>query len=104
MRMVRGLPKDLPVAVCVVLPMPPNNPSVLPRILRRHGPLEADNPVDGERIVAGRIYVGPPDRHLLVKNGYLRVTAGPRENGFRPAVDPLFRTAALAYGPRTIGV
>lgn len=59
---------------------------------------------DGEAIVPGRIYVAPPDYHLLVKPGYLTLTRGPRENSHRPAIDPLFRTAALAYRQRVIAV
>jgi two-component system, chemotaxis family, protein-glutamate methylesterase/glutaminase len=101
---VRKLPADLPAAVCVVLHLPPNNPSVLPNILNRAGALRAVNPRDGETMRHGMIYVAPPDRHLLVKPGFLRLARGPRENGFRPAADPLFRTAALSYGPRTVGV
>lgn len=102
--LVAGLPADLPAAVCIVLHLSPEGPSLLPRILRRHSALPTMHPVDEEAIVAGRIYVAPPDHHLLVESGRLRLTRGPRENRHRPAVDTLFRSAALAYGPRTIGV
>ncbi|HKR00103.1 MAG TPA: chemotaxis protein CheB [Pyrinomonadaceae bacterium] len=67
--------------------------------------MPASNAKDWERIEQGHIYVAPPDHHLLLESsGYMRVTRGPRENRFRPAVDPLFRSAAHAYGPRVAGV
>ena len=68
------------------------------------GPLPAVHPLHGDPIVAGRIYVAPPDNHLLVRTGFVEVVRGPRENGHRPAVDALFRTSSRAYGPRVIGV
>jgi two-component system, chemotaxis family, protein-glutamate methylesterase/glutaminase len=100
----RGLPGDLRAAVCVVLHLPTTAESMLPRILSRAGALPASHPGDGDPLEAGRIYVAPPDCHLLVKRGHVRVVRGPRENNHRPAIDPLFRTAALAYGRRAIGV
>src|SRR5262245_2839549 len=90
--LVRGFPGDLPAAVFVVLHLPVHSTSVLPRILSRKGILPALNPKDGEHIQAGRIYVAPPDQHLLLKRGRVRVVHGPRENGSRPSIDPLFRT------------
>jgi two-component system chemotaxis response regulator CheB len=76
----------------------------LPEILTRSGHLRAVNARDQQRLEPGLIYVAPPDCHLLVEPGKVRVTRGPRENRFRPAIDPLFRSAATAYGPATIGV
>jgi two-component system chemotaxis response regulator CheB len=78
--------------------------SILPRVLERAGPLPACNPDDGDRIEPGRIYVAPNDHHILLEKGYVRVTRGPKENRFRPAIDPLFRSAAYIYGPRAVGV
>ena len=103
-RIVGGLPEDLPAAVFVVMHFPQDVPSVLPQILRRSGPLDAVHPEDGDRIENGRIYVALPNRHLLVERGRVRTAFGPRENRHRPAVDPLFRSAAVAYGPQVVGV
>jgi two-component system chemotaxis response regulator CheB len=101
---VRGLPPSLPAAVFVVIHLAPGGTSVLPNIISRAGPLRAAHPQDGDPITPGRIYIAPPDRHLLVKAGHMRLGRGPRENRVRPAVDPLFRTAAAAYDGRVIGV
>lgn len=102
--LVGGLPVDLPAAVFIVLHTAPYRDSILPDILNRRGPLPAAHAVDGETIRPGRIYVAPSDRHLMIQAGQVYVGRGPKENGHRPAVDPLFRTAARAYGPRVIGV
>lgn len=99
----RDLPADLPAAVFVVIHVSPGTRSVLPKILTNAGPLPATHGQDGMRILPGRIYVAPPDNHLLVTDGRVRVVHGPHENRFRPAIDPLFRSAAQAYGPRVIG-
>lgn len=102
--LVRGLPARFPAAILAVLHFPEGSASVLPRILSRAGPLSAVHAVDGDRIVPGRIYIGPPDRHLLLTREAVRRGGGPTENGNRPAIDPLFRSAAMAFGPRVIGV
>ncbi|HEV8194579.1 MAG TPA: chemotaxis protein CheB [Ktedonobacterales bacterium] len=101
---VRDLPPNLPAAVFVVLHLSPQSPSHLPDILARNGDIPAVHPHDGEPIQHGRIYVAPPDFHMLVEEGRVRVVRGPRENRHRPAVDPLFQTAAVAYGSHVIGV
>ena len=103
--LVAGLPRDLKASVFITLHVAPYSLGILPEILERAGSLPASNATDWERIEQGRIYVAPPDRHLLVEpSGHARVTRGPRENRFRPAIDPLFRSAAHAFGPRVVGV
>jgi two-component system chemotaxis response regulator CheB len=104
MTVVGSLPQKLPAAFFVVLHIPAESPSLLPDILSRAGPLEAVQAVDGMDIEHGCIYVAPPDHHLLMERGLVRVVRGPKENRHRPAVDPLFRSAARAYGPRVVGV
>lgn len=103
-KLVADLPSDLPAAIFVVIHVSPHSKSLLPAILSRRGRLKANHPTDGEAIVHGHIYIAPPDNHLLVKRGYIRLVQGPKENHCRPAVDPLFRTAAKAYGHRVVGV
>jgi two-component system chemotaxis response regulator CheB len=101
---VAGLPPDFPGSIFVVVHFPGSVTSTLPRILSRAGSIPARHPRDGESIEPGRIYVAPPDFHLLVGKGHVHLTRGPKENGHRPAVDPLFRSAAQSYGPRVVGV
>ncbi|MCY1060583.1 chemotaxis protein CheB [Nannocystis sp. SCPEA4] len=101
---VRGLKGDFPAAMFVVIHTSPDNPGVLPALLRRVGPLKVALAEDRQAIERGWIYCARPDHHLLLKRAYIRVTRGPKENGFRPAVDPMFRSAAEHYGPRVIGV
>ncbi len=102
--LVSGLPRDFPGSVFVVMHTAPDSPGVLAQILDRWGPLPARNAENRTRIRPGHVYVAPPDRHLLLEPGVMRVTHGPKENRFRPAVDPLFRSAAQTYGPRAVGV
>ncbi len=104
LQVVKALPKDLKAAVLVAQHIASHSPGFLPGILSRAGALQATHPQDGDEIVEGRIYVAPPDRHMLVANGLIRLSHGPKENLTRPAIDPLFRSAALAYGPAVIGV
>lgn len=101
---VSRLPGDFAGAVFVVLHMGPSQPSALPAILSRSGPLPACHPRDGQTIEAGHIYVAPPDHHLLVDRGSIAVTKGPKENRVRPSIDALFRSAAYSHGPRAVGV
>lgn len=102
--LARSLPADLTAAVFIVLHVPADFPSLLPQILSRAGALPASHPQDCAPVRRGHIYVAPPDRHLTLDHGVIRVTKGPRENRHRPAIDPLFRSAARVYGGRVIGV
>lgn len=102
--MVHGLPGDLDAAVLVVLHIPAGAPSALSQILSRSGPLPAVAAKDGDRITHGRVYVAVADRHMLVSGGRIALHRGPAENGHRPAIDPLFRSAARDFGPRVIGI
>jgi two-component system chemotaxis response regulator CheB len=102
--LVAHLPANFPAPIAIVLHTSPDSPGILPGILTRAGQLTAQNARNGERLRGGHIYVAPPDYHLLVEPGRLRLTKGPRENRFRPAIDPLFRSAAQVYGPLAIGV
>lgn len=104
MTVVRNLPADLPAAVFAVLHIPAQAPSLLDKILNRVGKLHTIQPNDHSPIQPGHIYVARPDHHLLIERGYVRVIRGPKENRHRPAIDPLFRSAAQVYGPRVIGV
>jgi two-component system chemotaxis response regulator CheB len=103
-QLVRALPPGLPAALFVVCHFPPASTSVLPEILSKAGPLLARHARDAEPTYPGHIYVAPPDHHLLLEPGRVRLSHGARENGFRPAIDPLFRTAAQVYGRRVVGV
>jgi len=99
-----GLPAELPAAVLVTQHISPRSPRVLAEILSRAGNLPATFAINGEPIERGHIYVAPPDHHLLIGQDRLLVTRGPRENGHRPAVDPLFRSAARQYSQRVVAV
>ncbi|HWC81745.1 MAG TPA: chemotaxis protein CheB [Pseudonocardiaceae bacterium] len=99
-----GLPIDLPAAVLVVLHLPPGRGSALDAILDRVGPLPAVTARHGERLQAGTVYTAVPDQHLLVEADRIALSHGATENGYRPSVDALFRSAAMAWGSRVIGV
>lgn len=97
------LPASLPAAVLVVVHVSPNG-SKLAQVLDRGSALPVSEAYDGGLIRAGTVHVAPADHHLLVSDGRMRVVRGPRENLSRPAIDPLFRSAARHYGPRAVGI
>lgn len=102
--LTQRLPAALPAAVLVVIHSHPSSPGYLPEILSRGGPLPVRHAANDEPLMPGQIYVAPPDRHLVIERDRMRLTHGPKENRSRPAVDPLFRSAAYFHGPRVIGV
>jgi two-component system chemotaxis response regulator CheB len=98
------LPADLAASVFVVLHLPAAGTSVLPKILERAGQLKAVHAAHGEAIERATIYIAPPDQHMRFNDGHVELDRGPKENGHRPAIDPLFRSAAETYGGRVTGV
>lgn len=103
-QVVAGLPSNLNAAVFVVIHVSPEAPSRIAEILSRCTKLPVQSAVHGEAIRPGRILVAPSDNHLTLEKKFVRVVRGPKDNGHRPAVDPLFHTAARTFGPRVIGV
>ncbi len=103
-QLVSQLPAELPAAVFIVQHMAAQSPSVMAGILNRLGRLPAKQVENGERFRRGRIYVAVPDHHLLIESSRVYATKGPKENRSRPAIDPLFRSAASAHGPRVIAI
>ena len=102
--LLAALPADLPSAVFITMHFSPESRSRLPMVFARDAALDVDWAQDEAPIVAGQVRVAPPDQHLLVEPGRVRVVHGPRENRHRPAIDPMFRSAAWSYGPRVVGV
>jgi len=102
--LVADLPGDLPAAVFIILHLSANAPSLLPTILGRESKLPVAHAVNGEPIRRGRVYVAPPDQHLIIEDGLVKLVHGPKENLHRPSIDTLFRSAARFAGPRVIGV
>jgi len=102
--LLNKLPKDIPAAIFVVVHTSPDGPGRLATVLNRVTRLTVVKPEYDGLIRNGCVYVAPPDYHLIIDGRHLRLTHGPREHRFRPAVDPLFRTAAEHYGARTIGI
>jgi two-component system chemotaxis response regulator CheB len=102
--LMAGLPGDFATPICVVQHIGPSAPGILHEILARAGDLSVSKAVSGMPLRGPGMYVAPPDFHLIVEKGLLRTSKGPRENRFRPAIDPLFRSAAYSYGPGAVGV
>ncbi|NML45204.1 chemotaxis protein CheB [Ramlibacter sp. G-1-2-2] len=103
LQLAGSLPRGFPAPVCVVQHVGANI-SILPALVQARGPLPAVHAHDGQRLEPGKIFIAPPDCHMLVIGDTIRLTRGPRENYTRPAIDPLFRSAALHWGPHAIGV
>jgi len=101
---VSRLPADLPAAILLVVHVAQDYPSILPEILSACGSLRAIHPHNKQRVENGMIYVAPPDHHLLLEDASIVLSRGPRENRHRPAIDPLFRSAARTYDARVAGV
>jgi two-component system chemotaxis response regulator CheB len=103
-KIVSGFQRDFQAIVLIVLHVWARGESFLPHLLSKAGPLPAEHPPDNTIPQYGHIYVAPPDLHLLIEGGRIRLVRGPKENMHRPAVDVLFRTAAQCFGPRVIGI
>lgn len=102
--LLSGLPVDLPATVLVALHLPETARSVLAQILDRHTDLSVAVAEHGAPLCRGTVFVGPPDSHLLVRDGHVVLGHGPRENGHRPSHDAMLRAVALEAGPRAVGV
>lgn len=103
-QILSDLPADLPASLFVATHVSAASPGYLAEVLMSAGPLPVSRAVDGQPVERGHVYTAVPDRHLLLVDGIMRLGDGPRENMSRPAIDPLFRSTALAYGPRAVGV
>lgn len=103
-RLVADLSPDLPAAIFVVTHVPPDSISAMPHILSRSGPLFATHAIDGAPIAPGRVIIAPPNYHLVIERNVMRVVDWAKENGQRPAIDVLFRSAANAYSDMVCGV
>lgn len=103
-RLAAGLTPNFAGTIFVVWHMAAESPRVLAGVISKAGPLPAVFPKNDDTFTSGKIYVGPPDHHFLIDKNRIRLTRGPKENRFRPAIDPLFRSAARAYGSRVVGV
>lgn len=104
-RLVAQLPRDFAAPIFVVHHMAPDaTGDALRGAINRAGRLRCSEATDGKRFAAGNVYLAPSDHHLMLAKGTMRVTKGARENRARPAIDPLFRSAAVAYRNRAVGV
>ncbi len=103
-KLIGDLPADLPASVFVTTHVPANSPGFLAELLASRAVLPVTQALDGQPIERGHVYIAPPDRHLLLMGDTIRLGVGPRENMVRPSIDPMFRSAALSFGPRAVGV
>jgi two-component system, chemotaxis family, protein-glutamate methylesterase/glutaminase len=103
-KILSKLPRNTPAAIFVAMHVSAMTESYLPRIIGRSAKMPAEHAQHGEAIQPGKIYVAPPDQHMMLTETTIELTHGPKENRHRPAVDPLFRSAARVFGPRVIGV
>jgi two-component system, chemotaxis family, protein-glutamate methylesterase/glutaminase len=104
-KLIRNLPGDFPAPVFVVQHMAADaTGDVLVQTLAKLSKLECQHAKHGQKFQAGHVYIAPSDHHTLVGNGRIIISKGARENRSRPAIDPLFRSAAVAYGARVIGI
>jgi two-component system, chemotaxis family, protein-glutamate methylesterase/glutaminase len=101
---IGALPKNLPAVVCAIIHTTPRGRSTLPQLLNLSGSLPAVQASDNAALVPGRIYVAPPDRHMLIGHNHIHLTRGPKEGLHRPSINISFRSAAQAYGQRVVGV
>jgi two-component system chemotaxis response regulator CheB len=102
--LVAQFPRDLPAAVAIVIHRSPVFESRLPFVLGRYSKLPVSEPLEAQPVTPGHIYTAPRDQHLVFEGGKIAVNRGPKEHRTRPAIDPLFRSAARHYGPRVVGV
>jgi two-component system, chemotaxis family, protein-glutamate methylesterase/glutaminase len=102
--LLRALPAGLPATIGIVVHRSPHFVSNLSGVLQRRSELYVLEPTHGEKIAHQRVYVAPRDQHMLFEDGEIRVNRGPKQHFTRPAVDPLFISAAEAYGPRVVGI
>lgn len=99
-----ALDPNIQAAVLIVIHIPTRSAGLLATVAAASTRLPVFAAEDGMKVVPGNVYLGVPDHHLLVVDGHIRLGRGPRENMSRPSIDPLFRSVAVAYGPRVIGV
>lgn len=102
-RVLSELPAGLPALIAIVVHRPPG-PSHLAEVLRRRSPLAVMEASNRLKLISGRVYLAPPDHHLEFEPTRLVVRRSPKEHSVRPAIDPLFRSAARAFGRRVVGM
>lgn len=102
-RLIGQLPAEFHAPIFITQHVASHSPGLLPHIISNAGRLPALHPKTADVIQPRRIYVAPPDRHMLIEKGYVRLSHGPHEHLARPAIGPLFRSAAAAYGPAVVG-